>query len=106
MQDFLSELKENDRKKILSIIEYIKEYGVELKRPYADYLRDGIHELRVHISDGQSRCLYFFCFETNIVFTHGFIKRDDKVPDSEINRALIYKEKILNNYNKITIEEL
>jgi len=106
MQDFLDTLKDKDKKKIETFIEVLKIQGIELKRPHTDYLRDGIHELRIQIFEGGSRSLYFFCFEDNIVFTHGFIKRSDEVPVGEINRALIYKEKILQNYNKETIKEL
>jgi phage-related protein len=106
MQDFLNSLKEKDKKKIQSFINYLKQQGIELKRPHSDYLRDGIHELRIQISTGQTRSLYFFCFETNIVFTHGFTKRTKEVPESEINRALIYKEKVLKRYNETNIGEL
>jgi phage-related protein len=84
----------------------LKEQGINSTRPQSDYLRDGIHELRIKLSRGDTRTLYFFCYETNIILTHAFYKRTDSVPDSEINRALIYKEKVFQKYNKETIKEL
>lgn len=57
-----------------------------LGRPHADYLRDGIHELRVRHSHVNYRILYFFCND-DIVLSHGFTK-EREVPDAEIDRAL------------------
>jgi hypothetical protein len=36
--------------------------GPTLPRPYADLLKDGIHELRIRLSGDHIRMLYFFCF--------------------------------------------
>jgi hypothetical protein len=41
-------------------IERLKELGHELRRPEADLLRDGIHELRVNLQGINYRMLYFF----------------------------------------------
>ncbi len=41
-------------------IERLKELGYELRRPEADFLRDGIHELRVRYQRVNYRMLYFF----------------------------------------------
>ena len=38
----------------------LEEFGHELKRPIAAYLRDGIHELRPSYQGVQYRLLYFF----------------------------------------------
>lgn len=45
-----------------------------------------IRELRVIFSSLHCRFLYFF-YGKNIVITHGFIKKTDKVPEEEINKA-------------------
>ena len=106
IEDFIKTLSEKDNKKLKARLDLLKEQGIELKRPHSDYLRDGIHELRVKLSRGQTRTLYFFCFENYIVLTHSFYKRTDEVPVGEINRALIYKNEISTKYNKENIEEL
>ena len=65
--------------------------GPKLKRPYADYLRDGIYELRVKFSPNEYRVLYFFFQRTQIILTHGLLKQSNKVPESEIIKAIKYK---------------
>lgn len=106
VEEFINSRSLSNQLKIAPIIEYLEEKGVNLPRPYADYLRDGIYGLRVKLSGDETRTLYFFCFETYIVLTHSFIKSTQKVPDSEINKALKIKEDFLNRYNKTNIEEL
>ncbi|MFH0881710.1 MAG: type II toxin-antitoxin system RelE/ParE family toxin [bacterium] len=43
---WLDELDQKNREKALSRIELLRDFGYELKRPIADTLRNGIHELR------------------------------------------------------------
>ena len=45
--------------KIRAKIALLAESGHELRRPHADYLRDGIYELRVAHKPIQYRILYF-----------------------------------------------
>jgi hypothetical protein len=44
--DWLSKLSPKVQAKCLSRLERLRESGHELRRPEADYLRDGIYELR------------------------------------------------------------
>ena len=57
----------------LMSLERLRELGHELRRPEADFLRDGIHELRFRFQAVQYRILYFF-FEGRAVATHGLTK--------------------------------
>lgn len=68
-------------------IERLGELGHELRRPDADFLRDGIHELRISLSGIQYRLLYFFHGRTAAVLSHGIIK-EGRVPPAEIERAI------------------
>jgi phage-related protein len=106
IEEFMETLLEKDRVKLKARLDMLTEQGIELKRPHADYLRDGIHELRVKLSQGQTRTLYFFCYKDYIVLTHAFYKRERAVPDIEIYRSLLYKHEILQKYNETNIEEL
>jgi phage-related protein len=106
IEDFMETLLEKDRVKLKARLDLLKEQGIELKRPHTDYLRDGIHELRVKLSQGQTRALYFFCYKDYIVLTHSFYKREQVVRDIEINRSLLYKHEILQKYDETNIEEL
>jgi phage-related protein len=68
-------------------IERLRELGHELRRPEADYLRDGIYELRVGLKRVNYRILYFFHRGAAVVVSHGLVK-EKRVPDKEIDRAI------------------
>jgi phage-related protein len=72
--------------KCLVRIERLAECGHELRRPEADFLRNGVHELRVRHMNVNYRILYFF-HEGRAVVTHGLTK-EGQVPDREINVAI------------------
>ena len=103
VKEFINSKKQSNRLKLFAIIDYLQEMGVNLPRPYSDYLSDGIYELRVKLSGNEIRTLYFFCYENYIVLTHSFHKKTDKVPENEINKAIEYKIDFLNRFNKDTI---
>jgi putative component of toxin-antitoxin plasmid stabilization module len=65
--------------------------GHELRRPEADFLRDGIYELRVGLRGQNYRMLYFFHGAVAAVLTHGLIK-EDRVPPKDIERAILRKQ--------------
>jgi hypothetical protein len=73
-------------------IERLRVFGYELHRPYADTLRDGIHELRFRFQRVNYRMLYFFHGSSAVIFTHGLTK-EKNVSNSEIDRALDLKKR-------------
>jgi len=85
---FLRGLDRRARAKVMAAIDLLEEEGAELRRPYADYLRDGIYELRVRVSRVRYRVLYFFCAGTDIVLAHAIMKESTRVPEAEIDRAM------------------
>ena len=68
-------------------IERLKDLGHELRRPEADYLRDGICELRTKHAGVNYRMLYFFQRTVAAVVSHGLAK-EQTVPPVEIDRAI------------------
>ena len=97
--EFLGCLIRQDVVFINKAIKRLERYGRELQRPYVAPLRDGIWELRVRTHHGQYRLFYFFCFSNKFVFTHGIIKKADKVAGSEIDRAAEYKNDYLARHS-------
>lgn len=83
--DWLDRQQAKVQDKCIARIERLAELGHELRRPEADILRDGIHELRVSYRRVQYRLLYFFHEET-VVLAHGLIK-ESKVPAAHVARA-------------------
>jgi len=69
-------------------IELLKVRGHALRRPHADYLRDGIYELRANHEGVNYRMLYFFQGRQAIVVSHGIVKQRAAVPEREIDRAV------------------
>lgn len=79
--------------KCLARLSRLEELGHELRRPEADYLRDGIHELRTSHAGLNLRMLYFFSRHAAIVVSHGIVKQAAAVPGREIELAIRRKLK-------------
>ena len=78
--------------KCLAQIRLLRSRGHELRRPSADYLRDGIYELRPTYQGVNYRVLYFFAGKNIVVISHG-LSKESAVPVVEINRAVERKKK-------------
>ncbi len=68
-------------------IELLGQFGHELRRPAADYLRDGIYELRAKQGHVQYRLLYFFRGREVVVLAHALTK-EDEIPKTDVERAI------------------
>lgn len=86
-------------------IERLQRLGHELRRPEADFLRDGIYELRVGLQGINYRMLYFFHGNVAVVLSHGLTKRR-KVPPKEIDQAIERKKKFEADPKRHMHEEL
>lgn len=62
-----------------------------MREPYSKAIRNGIFELRIKVATDISRVFYFFFDGKKIVLTNGFIKKTQKTPEKEIEKALEYK---------------
>ncbi len=85
-------LQRKPREKCLARLARLEELGHELRRPEADFLRDGIFELRAAYQGVQYRMLYFFSGKAFVVISHGLVK-EQTVPPKEIDRAVERKKK-------------
>jgi phage-related protein len=65
----------------------LRDQGHDLRRPEADYLRDGIYELRVGFRGMNYRMLYFYSGREVVVVSHGLVK-ERIVPPQGIDRAV------------------
>ncbi len=92
MIQWLETLPKKPRQKCFEWVERLKTFGHELHRPYADTLRDGIHELRVRFQSVNYRMLYFFHGNTAVVLTHGLTK-EKGVPEKQIQKAVELKQR-------------
>lgn len=93
---WLQTLPVKARAKCLAQVHLLRSRGHELRRPIADFLRDGIYELRPTYRGVHYRILYFFSGKDVIVISHG-ISKESIVPAAEINRALERRQKYAAN---------
>lgn len=84
--EFLDKMQPKVRAKVEKWMVKLEEEGPNLPRPFADVVRGKIRELRMRFGSNYYRFLYFF-FGKKIIVTHGFLKKTDKIPPGEINRA-------------------
>jgi phage-related protein len=100
---WLDRLPTKVQDKCIVRIERLAEMGYELRRPEADFLRDGIYELRVSFHSVNYRMLYFFHRQTAVI-SHGLTK-EKQVPGREIELAVRHRELFEKDPAKYTYEE-
>ena len=92
-KEWLSELQATAKAKGFAKLKLLAEEGNKLRRPHADYLRDGIYELRWRIRRVNYRLLYFFSGKRIIILSHGLTKTG-RVLESEIDLAVRRKREL------------
>jgi phage-related protein len=105
MKDWLDNLQAKDRRKCLERIERLRNQGHELNRPFAAYLKDDIYELRVKCGNVNYRMLYFFYERSAVVIFHGLVKKTQRVPSQDIDRALERKAEFKRDPDLHTFEQ-
>jgi phage-related protein len=79
-----------DQAKVFETINYfldLKNDNLPIKESLSKHLDDGIFELRTSLSNTIVRTLYFYQKGAKIILTHGFMKKTQKTPRKEIERA-------------------
>jgi phage-related protein len=102
--DWLDGLPAKVQDKCRLRIERLGQLGHELRRPEADFLRDGIYELRVRHQSVNYRMLYFFHGQAAVILSHG-LQKDRAVPPKEIDLALNRKKRFAADPDRHTAEE-
>jgi phage-related protein len=106
--EWLQALSKRDRKgyaNCMAKICQLADSGYELRRPSADYLRDGIYELRAKHINVQYRILYFFNGKDVAILAHAIFKEGFEVPDIDIARAVSRRKMFESNTDLHTYSE-
>ena len=90
VEDFVKELSDKESMKVRAYIKILKEYGHALRRPIADYLGEGIYELRPQAH----RVFYFFFMKDSVVLLHALRKKTDKIPINDFNLCVKRKREV------------
>jgi phage-related protein len=101
--NWLDSLPSKVQDKCIVRVERLAEMGHEIRRPEADYLRDGIYELRASYRGTHYRMLYFF-HGTSAVISHGLVK-EKAVSQREIELAVKRKAMFRDDPEKHTYRE-
>lgn len=65
--------------------------GPMLREPFSKPLGEGIFEVRAKQGTDISRVLYFFVVGKKVILTNGFVKKTQKTPPREIEKAKRYR---------------
>ena len=98
VKDFINGLPSKMQAKILRLIDLLEVNGNELREPYSKPLSGGLFELRCKQGTDITRIIYFFYIDKKIVLTNGFVKKKDKTPKSELNKAVKYKKDYIRRH--------
>jgi phage-related protein len=82
-REYLGGLTEVDRRRAFSLLQFTAELGPRKNREKFNSLGDGLFEFKSY----QDRLAWFYDGVSRIVITHGWKKKRDKAPKSEIDRA-------------------
>lgn len=93
--EFLLSLNPKMRAKAYSEIELLQIHGTNLREPYVKPITGeeykGIFELRVKFASDITRIFYYTFRKNTFVLLNGFIKKSDRTPQRELDRAKRYK---------------
>ena len=93
--EFIHGLEFNERARVFESINRfleLKNQNLPIKENLSKHLDEGIFELRTSLTSKIARSLYFYQVGARIVITHGFIKKTEKIPRSEIEKAKELRE--------------
>ncbi|WP_338011634.1 type II toxin-antitoxin system RelE/ParE family toxin [Desulforamulus aeronauticus] len=95
-KDFILSLDKKMRAKMLRTVKMLADNGPELREPCSKPLGGGLFELRAKVGSDISRVLYFFFVGSRVILTNGFIKKTQKTPTAEIEKAKRYRAEYLS----------
>ena len=90
--EWLDSLPSKVQDKCVARIKRLRDLGHELRRPEADYLMDGIYELRLRNQTVNYRVLYFFHGKSVVVLSNGLTKEKEVAP-GEIDKAIVLRKR-------------
>ena len=99
VDEFIKQLPQKHFAKAIKEIKALRIYGNQWKYPHVSHIDGKLWELRIKSASDISRIFYFFHVDNNIVLLHGFVKKTQKTPQREIERAKHYLDDYLRSQN-------
>jgi len=95
--EFLDSLPAKEAQKITWVLRLIEEIDRVPSKYFKKLLPYDIWEIRIDFSGNTYRILSFIYKDARLILTHGFVKKTQKVPKNEIEKALTYKSEYMDN---------
>lgn len=95
-EEFILEQDFKMQAKLFMALEFLEERGPMLREPFSKPLGEGVFEIRAKQGSDISRVLYFFVVGKKVILTNGFVKKTQKMPAREIEKAKKYRAEYLN----------
>ncbi len=93
VKEYIDDLSEKEQVKIFARLELLKEREGYLDEPYSKYIKGKVRELIINFSRNRHRIFYFIFTGKRIILLYAFLKKTQKTPRREINKAIInYKD--------------
>ena len=96
IEEFLDSLPDKDAQKVTWVLSLIE----DLEKVPASYFKKLVGTEIWECRAGRYRVLCFIEGKSVIVLTHGFMKKSQKTPKAEIERAETYRKDLLNRRKK------
>ncbi|MDH5719168.1 MAG: type II toxin-antitoxin system RelE/ParE family toxin [Spirochaetia bacterium] len=102
--EFIEELDIKMRAKTMRTIGLLEEFGPLLSEPHTRKIKGikGLFELRIKLSNNIVRLFYFHIRDRIYIITSGYIKKDNKLKKSEIEKAVKIMTEIKEKFNNET----
>jgi phage-related protein len=98
VHEFITSLRSKLRAKAIWEIDLLAQYGLSLHEPYVKTIKGekykGLWELRIQQGTDSARIFYFMATGKDFVLLNGFLKKTNKTPKQELEKALGY----MNDY--------
>ena len=89
--DFFMSLDDGAKKKVAYVLDMLKTQQ-RLNKNFVKHIRDGIYELRAQHGCNIYRAFFIFDNDDIVMLFNGFQKKTQKIPKSEIEKAIKLKE--------------
>lgn len=90
VEEFIQALPKKERAKVFAYLVELKNQGHNLRRPMADYLGQGVYELRPK----NNRILYFFFLKDSAILVHAIKKKTDRIPEGDLRLCINRKTQV------------
>ena len=96
-EDYLDSLPDKDAEKLLAVITAVEDHGlpVSARMKWTKKLEDDLYELRSKQGSDIQRAIFFQKVRAEYLITHGFTKKSQKTPKTEIEHAKAMRKSYL-----------